>query len=590
MRTFLLLLLALLLCPVGNDSLAGGRKGKKKKKKETQKAAAVKVDPNKPNFDLAGWFYDARRATRSTSVGQANGGRLEHAEKMDLTGRSWRFLPAIKERGTQHGSFALVRLLEEAADQVAEDFPGAILEIGNMGRPDGGPITQSKSHQGGRDVDLAFYALDARGRYRPTGRMLRFDANLKAGSYSFDVDRNWRLVKALLQSEDPVVQWLFVSAPIRAALLEHARKIGEPGQIVRLASVVLHQPGDSSAHADHFHLRIFCSDWDRASGCRDYGPDRPHLVRDSELHDERVRLLTRRARRGLTEERLAAMERLGGLSDADLAGLIDPLLCDADPRIVTRALELLRRTRNDRFDETVAAKLACAGSPDALLVLLEKVAHYGHRKVWQAARKVLADHPCELPDMAGDKQAKNLQRLCAKAARALAYTRDLDDGARLVPLLESKDRQVRKQALHALRTLFVTREPLLPGSTDKAVKGSAKAAWKALADATRGDKWEPYAAAQLQRQGYDVRERLTHRANVPELLRAARAGNPVSFAAQIALARILGIELERPMKARAAHARFKALAEREGNPTEPAQKDPPEKASDKELPPLPVLD
>ena len=33
------------------------------------------------------------------------------------------------------------------------------------------------------------------------------------------------------------------------------------------------RPKNSSPHADHFHIRIFCTDGDLEFGCKDYGPE-----------------------------------------------------------------------------------------------------------------------------------------------------------------------------------------------------------------------------------------------------------------------------------------------------------------------------
>ena len=578
-------LLAILLL-AGFTSPAQGKGGKRQRKP----GAATKAS-TKPNFDLGGWLHEARLATHSTSVGQANRGRLQGREKMDLKGRSWRFLPAIRQRGTYYGTFALVRLLEDASEAVAAEFPGALLEIGNIGRADGGPVTQSKSHQTGRDVDIAFFALDRKGRSRPTGRMLRYDANLRAGPHSFDVARNWALVKALIQSERTVVQWLFVSSPIRTALLKHARQQQEPQKLIRLAGAVLHQPGDSAAHADHMHIRIFCSDWDRSCGCRDYGPERSSLARDNFLLHERLQRLNRRARKGLTSERLAALETLIQLPEVDLHALVEDLLCDRAPEVVARAVRLLPRVRLGREDETLARKLSCAGSLDALYVLFKPVATYQHKRVWGAARKLLTEQSCLEPKTSSAVDGRDLPELCALAAQALGYSRTLADGLLLVPLLEARNRTLRRRALRGLETLYVTRQPVVPpeGELDETVPRAQR--WRTFVESQHKLKWARQAAAQMQRQGFAVVKRMIRKENAAELLRAVKADHPVSFTAQIALARINDMEWFRPLKAKAAHARFSALT-----PATQVEDAPPQTAravktaKTRRLPALPTLD
>jgi hypothetical protein len=58
---------------------------------------------------------------------------------------------------------------------------------------------------------------------------------------------------------------------VRALILAHARAVAEPGLVAR-AERVLVQPSDSSPHADHFHLRVYCGLTERLQGCLDAPP------------------------------------------------------------------------------------------------------------------------------------------------------------------------------------------------------------------------------------------------------------------------------------------------------------------------------
>ena len=78
-----------------------------------------------------------------------------------------------------------------------------------------------------------------------------------------------------------VVQWVFVAAPLRNMLLDHALRIGEPELLRERARRVLVQPSDSSRHDDHFHVRIACPPDDRP-GCVD-GGGRTALARDAQI-------------------------------------------------------------------------------------------------------------------------------------------------------------------------------------------------------------------------------------------------------------------------------------------------------------------
>jgi penicillin-insensitive murein endopeptidase len=62
----------------------------------------------------------------------------------------------------------LVSLIERAAERVAV-LPGARLTVGELSAESGGSPPAIARTRTGRDADLAFYMLDARGR--PTIRM-----------------------------------------------------------------------------------------------------------------------------------------------------------------------------------------------------------------------------------------------------------------------------------------------------------------------------------------------------------------------------------------------------------------------------------
>jgi penicillin-insensitive murein endopeptidase len=180
-------------------------------------------------------------------------------------------------RGNNFGTDELVSIVVRAARRVASEQPESILYVGDFAQEHGGPSPYHRSHQTGRDADLIFFALDEQGRPQkvPSG-MYKFGADgwtiRGTPRLQFDVVREWLLVRALL--EDPVVdvQHLFISAPLRQMLLDHATQLGEPKELVERARLVLQQPIDALPHDDHLHLRIFCPVSDRVLGCRDRGP------------------------------------------------------------------------------------------------------------------------------------------------------------------------------------------------------------------------------------------------------------------------------------------------------------------------------
>lgn len=188
--------------------------------------------------------------------------------------RAARVLPKRhRARCLSWGTPRLVEAIEAAGEKVRasiEDSPP--LGVGNIGRARGCSIAPySKSHQAGRDADLAFYTLADDGLPAPLEDLEHFDESLRSreSGRRFDVRRNWALVAALLEDEHVDVKWLFVSDALKGALLAEARRQHAKSAVIARAKEVLHQPSDAPPHDDHFHLRIRCTAAEREGGCRD---------------------------------------------------------------------------------------------------------------------------------------------------------------------------------------------------------------------------------------------------------------------------------------------------------------------------------
>ncbi len=212
----------------------------------------------------------------SLARGYCNDGHLVNGLRLPRQGDGYLIPRTWQERGNNWGTDELVALVVRAARRVQSESPGALLYVGDFSQEHGGLSPFHRSHQTGRDADLIFFASDESGAPQrvPTG-MYRFGDDgwtRRAPRLQFDVVREWLLVRALL--EDPVVdvQHLFISAPLRQMLLDHAEKLGEPRELVERARLILQQPIDALPHDDHLHLRIFCPVSDRTLGCRDRGP------------------------------------------------------------------------------------------------------------------------------------------------------------------------------------------------------------------------------------------------------------------------------------------------------------------------------
>jgi penicillin-insensitive murein endopeptidase len=214
----------------------------------------------------------------SLAYGMHNRGSLAAGAPLPLRGEGYLIPPTWAQRGLHYGTDELVSLVVRASRRVAAELPGATLYVGDLSPRRGGASQWHRSHQTGQDADLMFYALDEKGRpwaVPTTMPLYGRDGQTKSGSplrLTFDLPRNWALVRALLEDPAVDVQYLFVYEPLKEGLLEHAVRIGESPELVAKAREILHQPGDSQPHNDHFHLRIYCPASDRGLGCRDRGP------------------------------------------------------------------------------------------------------------------------------------------------------------------------------------------------------------------------------------------------------------------------------------------------------------------------------
>lgn len=185
-----------------------------------------------------------------------------------------------RPHGTRYwGLPRLVRAVERAAATVAQRMPeGEPLVVGDLSARHGGKISGHNSHRTGRDVDLLYYVTT------PSGAPTRSPgfASLEGDALAFvpetgdfvrlDVARQWLLVRTLLTDAEIGVQFMFMSRDVEALLIDYALARGEPTELVYHAQTVMLQPGDSTPHADHMHLRIACTPQENVSGCSGGGP------------------------------------------------------------------------------------------------------------------------------------------------------------------------------------------------------------------------------------------------------------------------------------------------------------------------------
>ncbi|MBN8612819.1 MAG: penicillin-insensitive murein endopeptidase [Deltaproteobacteria bacterium] len=265
-RTLLGLALALALSVIAPTSSVVGPAAS-----QAQEAAVATVAPHRPRTTRRA---RTPRRPNSASIGFAFRGRLRRAVHLDESALI-RHAGEYRAGGNFYGTTELVGLLERAAAQVSRRLPGARLSVGELSRQSGGPIPGHRSHQNGRDVDIAFYMLDgAQHPYDPYA-FAAFD-RLGHGitpneSLTFDDARNWELVARLVADADARVQYIFVADTLKQRLLRTARRRRAPSRVITRAEAVMVQPAHGHPHRNHFHVRIYCPPGDRPA-CEDREP------------------------------------------------------------------------------------------------------------------------------------------------------------------------------------------------------------------------------------------------------------------------------------------------------------------------------
>ena len=231
----------------------------------------------------------------SVSYGWPRAGILLNPSRLPMQGRGYFSPPRWQTRGLRYGTDELIGTIVWLGRELDRMHPGARVAIADLSRSSGGPSRWHRSHQHGRDVDIPFMLKTQAGVSVEAEVMRRFDGDGRvvmrrvehhgpgsssketlevvdeSGQLVFDTELNWVVVKLLLENPLSEIQYIFVSSELKQRLLEYATAHGEPAGLLARAAFLLHQPSDSAAHNDHFHVRIYCSTSDRVYGCHDTG-------------------------------------------------------------------------------------------------------------------------------------------------------------------------------------------------------------------------------------------------------------------------------------------------------------------------------
>jgi penicillin-insensitive murein endopeptidase len=245
--------------PAAHAHKAAGKRAALPPRPKAERARAAVVKDAKAAVKAATKAPKASNVPAS-SVGAPNEGKLVGGVKLDTSSGAARVVPAYQRGDTRWGLPALIHMIERSAKKVAKKHPGAVLGVGDVSRKNGGDIFLHRSHESGRDADIAFYVVDLRGKDLKPDTFVTFQGSIESTSMPgarFDVAKNWALVQAMLEDPGARVSHIFVADPLRRLLLAYAKPRVLPALYNRAAAVMM-QPSNALPHDNHFHVRISC--------------------------------------------------------------------------------------------------------------------------------------------------------------------------------------------------------------------------------------------------------------------------------------------------------------------------------------------
>ena len=207
---------------------------------------------------------EPRELAHGQSVGEPWSGRLQHATQLS-PGEGY----AIRRPDRAFGTETTIEMIERAVGETLEAFPDEhVLAIGDISAETGGQISQHRSHQAGRDVDIGLFYTE-----QPAGYPENF---VHASEDNLDCAATLKLLQSFYatRNDDGGVQIMFLDYDVQGILYNWAIHHGySEDRLDRLFqygqgrgstdAMVRHWP----AHDNHVHVRFKCPDADTA--CHD---------------------------------------------------------------------------------------------------------------------------------------------------------------------------------------------------------------------------------------------------------------------------------------------------------------------------------
>lgn len=206
--------------------------------------------------------YVIRGPVEGQSLGQPWQGKLHDPTQL-AEGDGY----VIRRPYRAFGTKTTVELIHHAVTDLREQFPEAhVLAVGDISQEAGGQITQHRSHQSGRDVDIGLVY-----KVKPTSFPEDF---VRATADNLDCEATYALVNEFAETatEDGGAQVIFLDYNVQGLLYTWAKDHGEDEAILAQLFQYPNRAGSDALvrhipnHDNHLHVRFKCPSSD--SACR----------------------------------------------------------------------------------------------------------------------------------------------------------------------------------------------------------------------------------------------------------------------------------------------------------------------------------
>ena len=213
----------------------------------------------------------------SISVGRTNRGYLVAGVRLPDHGEGFTSRQVWIARNNRYGTDEMIDLIIGVARRMHARVHDVRLVVADLSSNGGGGAYRFHARtRAGATPTFSYYMRDKDGQPFEPDAMHVFNRHGVARDGTgirIDVPRTWLLVRQLVEAPEAPVQYIFMYEPIAELLLDHAKQIGEPADVIARARATLRQPGDSARHDDHMHVRIYYARSPIArTAARDVGP------------------------------------------------------------------------------------------------------------------------------------------------------------------------------------------------------------------------------------------------------------------------------------------------------------------------------